>query len=58
MSCTRVTPYYSVDSDVYHVCRNCTIGDNIESDKRESGSPGSRRMCKRCKDIIAGRVER
>jgi hypothetical protein len=58
MSCRRITAYYSVDSNVYHVCQNCTLGDNIEADKRESGKPGSRKMCQRCKDIIAGRVSR
>ena len=28
MSCHEVLPYYSKDSDVYHKCKNCTIGDN------------------------------
>lgn len=58
MACERTSSYYSVDSDVYHVCRNCTLGDNIESDKRRTGDPGKRRKCQRCKDIMAGRVER
>lgn len=59
MSCTRVTPYWSVDSDVYHVCSNCSVGNNIERDKRRSGhSYGRRRQCHRCKEIISGRVSR
>ena len=58
MSCQEVTPYYSTDSDVYHVCKNCAIGDNIESDKLERGRPEKRRLCKRCKDIKAGIVSR
>ena len=58
MGCNRVTAYYSKDSDIYHVCKNCTLGDNIEADKRDSGSPGKRRMCQRCKDILEGRVAR
>jgi len=58
MSCHEVLPYYSKDSDVYHKCKNCTIGDNIEPDKLERGNPGRRHLCQRCKDIIAGRVTR
>ncbi len=58
MPCTKITPYFSVDSDVYHICQNCSLGDNIEADKRESGNPGKRRKCQRCKDIIAGRLSR
>jgi hypothetical protein len=58
MSCQQVSPYYSEDSDVYHDCKNCTLGDNIESDKLERGNPGRRRLCQRCKDIKAGRVTR
>jgi hypothetical protein len=51
MACQKTEPYYSVDSDVYHVCRNCTLGDNIESDKRESGNPGKRRRCQSAKTL-------
>lgn len=58
MTCRQATPYYSKDSDVYHKCSNCTLGDNIESDKLQRGNPGKRHLCQRCKDIIAGRVER
>jgi hypothetical protein len=58
MSCQQVTTYYSKDSDVYHNCKNCTLGDNIESDKLVSGSAGKRHLCQRCKDIKAGKVTR
>ena len=58
MACKEVKPYYSRDSDVYHICKNCTIGDNIEPDKLERGSPGNRSLCKRCKDIRAGKISR
>jgi len=58
MPCQQVNPYYSVDSGVYHICRNCTIGDNIESDKLQRGNPGNRRLCHRCKDIRAGKISR
>jgi hypothetical protein len=56
MPCRQATPYYSKDSDIYHKCANCTVGDNIETDKLERGNPGRRRLCHRCKDIIAGKV--
>jgi len=58
MSCQQVMPYFSVDSDVYHTCKNCTLGDNIEKDKLKRGNPGRRHLCQRCKDIQAGRVTR
>ncbi len=58
MPCREVTAYYSKDSDVYHVCKNCTLGDNIESDKLETGKPGKRHLCQRCKDIRAGKLSR
>jgi len=58
MSCQQVKAYYSTGADVYHNCNNCTLGDNIEPDKRESGKPGNRRLCKRCKSIQTGKVTR
>jgi hypothetical protein len=58
MSCQQVSPYYSTTSATYHICKNCTLGDNIEADKLESGSPGKRHLCQRCKDIRAGKVSR
>lgn len=58
MACNEVRPYYSKDSDVYHICSNCTLGDNIERDKLERGAPGRRHLCQRCKDIRARKVSR
>ena len=28
-------PYHSVDSDVYHIYSDCTVGNNIERDKKD-----------------------
>ncbi len=59
MACRETTPYWSLDSSIYHVCRNCTLGDNIQPDKRKSGSNTiGRHLCNRCKDIRAGKVTR
>ncbi len=58
MSCQQTASYYSKNSDVYHKCKNCVLGHNIESDTRESGNPGLRRLCKHCKQIMAGEVTR
>ena len=58
MSCQKTLPYYSRDSEIYHNCKNCTLGDNIESDKLQKGNPCKRHLCQRCKDIQAGRVTR
>ncbi len=41
MTCQAAQPYYSKTSDVYHDCKNCTLGDNIEPDKLERGKPGN-----------------
>ncbi len=58
MACEQTAPYYSVDRPIYHNCGNCILGNNIETDKRESGNPGKRRLCQRCKDIRAGKITR
>src|ERR1043165_55854 len=59
-NCEEVTPYWStrVGETRYHVCKNCTVGDNIESDYRKSGPnpPSHLSLCDRCKDIRAGKV--
>jgi hypothetical protein len=33
----KCQPYHSVDSDVYHIYSDCTVGNNIETDKRRIG---------------------
>lgn len=49
-------PYHSVDSEVYHIYSDCTVGNNIERDKK---SPGTcKKLCKVCKDIRAGKRTR
>ena len=59
MACKKGTPYWSKDSRVYHVCKNCTVGNNIEPDKLRSGrNTGKRRQCLRCAAIIAGSMSR
>ena len=57
-NCREVKPYFSVDSEVYHICSNCTTGNNIEPDKHRRGNPGRRRLCQRCQDIRAGKLPR
>lgn len=49
--------YHSVDSNVYHIYRRCTEGDNIESDKFRYGT-GGKRLCHNCKLIRAGKQRR
>jgi len=45
--------YWSaVKTDVYHTCRNCTVGNNIEARNLRTGTPpaGSSK-CKDCRDL-------
>jgi len=51
------SPYHSVNGDVYHIYSDCTVGNNIERDKRRSGT-GGLRLCQRCRDIRAGKLTR
>jgi hypothetical protein len=53
MSCKQVMTYFSVDSDVYHKCGNCTIGDNIEPGKTTApyASPGLAKS-RRCSALL------
>jgi len=50
LECKRVPPYYSENQDVYHMCGNCTEGNNIEPKNRRSGT-GGKRLCKRCESM-------
>jgi hypothetical protein len=50
------SPYHSKDSDVYHIYSDCTVGNNIEPDKRRPGP--AKRLCSVCKDIRAGKRSR
>ncbi len=53
----KCSPYHSVDSDVYHIYSDCTVGDNIERDKRKPGT-GNKRLCPVCRDIQSGKRTR
>jgi len=61
-NCKEVTPYWSTrkGEDRYHVCSNCTVGDNIEKDYLKSGAitPVGYTLCDRCKKIRAGELTR
>jgi hypothetical protein len=47
----RVVPFHSTKNPgVYHVCTNCTEGNNIESQYKKQGTGGGR-MCSRCEDL-------
>ncbi len=54
---TQCSPYHSVDQKVHHIYSDCTSGNNIEPDKRRSGT-GHLPLCERCKDIRAGKLSR
>ncbi|MCU0288156.1 MAG: hypothetical protein MUF15_17395 [Acidobacteria bacterium] len=41
----KCQPYHSLDIDVYHIFSDCTLGNNIEIDKRMAGE-GGMRLCK------------
>ena len=53
----KCSPYHSVDQDVYHIYSDCTVGNNIERDKRREGTDG-KRLCSVCKDIRDGKRTR
>lgn len=53
----KCSPYHSVDGDVYHIYRDCTVGNNIEKNKKRSGM-GGLKLCSVCKDIRAGKRKR
>jgi hypothetical protein len=48
----RVEPFHSKKyPGVYHVCTNCTEGNNIERENKVSGTGGGT-MCDHCKKLI------
>jgi hypothetical protein len=53
----QTSPYHSVDGDVYHIYSDCTVGNNIERDKKRTGT-GGKRLCSICKDIRDGKRTR
>lgn len=49
----KVAPFHSSKNPgVYHVCSNCTEGNNIEKQYKKSGT-GNGRLCKTCSDLQA-----
>jgi len=34
---------------IYHICRNCPVGNNIEAENLKEGRPTNSRMCYVCK---------
>jgi len=48
----RVSPFHSKlpGTEVYHNDNRCTVGNNIESYNRVSGT-GGHRLCKQCSEL-------
>jgi len=42
-----------LDLDIYHTCRNCSVGNNIDKANLREGKPGAAKLCKVCKDLQA-----
>jgi len=53
---SETTPYFSVDSPVFHVYWDCIVGDNIETEKLRHGNPGDRSLCEHCRKIREGEL--
>ena len=49
--------YYSKTSDVHHIYKKCTVGNNIEKDNLKNGT-GGKRLCNNCKEIKEGNRSR
>lgn len=46
-----VSPFHSKKyPGVYHVCSNCTEGNNIEPENKTPGTGGGK-LCDRCKEL-------
>ena len=44
--------YYSIKVlNIYHVCKNCTVGNDIEKENLKVGQPAGARLCDECKDL-------
>jgi hypothetical protein len=41
------------DPKIYHACKNCTVGNNIEKENLAQGIPSGARLCKECQDLQA-----
>ncbi len=49
--------YNSKTSDVYHIYKKCTVGNNIEKDNLRNGD-GGKKLCNTCKEIKEGKRSR
>jgi len=49
----KCEPYHSVDSKVYHIYKDCSVGNNIEKDKLRPGK-GKNRLCENCDKMKKG----
>jgi hypothetical protein len=46
--------YYSkLNPEIYHICKNCTVGNNIEKHNLVEGQPPGARLCKNCADMTS-----
>ena len=44
--------YYSKEQpEIYHVCKNCHVGNNIEAENLREGQPAGARLCNTCDDL-------
>lgn len=51
----KVNPYHTKKStEVYHVCKGCTVGNNIESENH-TGGKGRKRLCSICEQLVRER---
>ena len=48
--------YWSaINTGVYHTCKNCTVGNNIESHNLKTGTPPTGSVkCRSCRDLEDG----
>lgn len=50
---TKVSPFHSKKQDVHHDNSECTEGNNIERENKESGT-GGKPLCQHCKKLDGG----
>jgi hypothetical protein len=44
--------YYSaLKTGIYHECRNCDVGNNIEKQHLKTGQPEGAVLCERCRTL-------
>ncbi len=48
----RLAAWHAVNSDRYHVCSNCHLGNNIERENRRDGTGNNTTMCDECARLI------